>query len=325
VKRLDKVKKGRLLAALRLLFYGTEGVGKTFLASFAPKPIIIDVEDGSGRLDIARYQFTDDEGGHVPRSFTAILEAIDDLMTSEHDYQTLIIDTADRLEALMWSHMLARDSKNGKALSSIEDYGYGKGYVMAVDEWRGLAYRLDRLRMARKMNIIILAHAQIRTFRNPTGEDYDRFQLRLNEKAAGFLREWVDVLGFAVFDEGSGKLPGEKGRPKGFSTGRRLLKFERQAAFDAKSRLALPAEVEMDAGNPWAPLAAAIEAGVGMDEAELRPLIEAELARIGDAELSTKATIATAKASGDPEALNRIYQSLKKRAAATTEEVVTNG
>jgi hypothetical protein len=307
------------------MFYGAEGVGKSTLAAFSPNPIWFDVEDGSGRLDVARYQFTDEDGGHVPRSFAAINEAIDDLATGSHDYQTLVIDTADRLEALMWSHMLARDSKSGKPLSSIEDYGYGKGYIMAVDEWRGLAFRLDRLRMSKQMNIVILAHAQIRTFRNPAGEDYDRFQLRLQEKAAGFMREWVDVLGFAVYDEGAGKLPGEKGRSKGFSTGRRLLKLERQAAYDAKSRISVPAEVELEESNPWAPLGAALEAGVGMDEKELRPLIEAELARIGDTELSTKATIATVKASGDPEALNRIYQSLRKRAAATTEEVVTNG
>jgi hypothetical protein len=129
---------------------------------------------------------------------------------------------------------------------------------MAVDEWRELCRRLDALRMSRAMDIVILAHAQIRNFKNPVGEDYDRYGLRINEKAAGWLREWSDVTGFACFEEGASKEVADDSRARGYSTGRRLLRFTRSAVADAKTRLLLPSEMTLDPINGWARIAAAV-------------------------------------------------------------------
>lgn len=321
VSRLAAVKRGRLAAPLRFCFYGPEGVGKSTLAAHAPDPIWFDIEDGSGRLDVARYQFRDGDGGHVPQSYPEILAALDDLATNPHNFQTLVFDTLDRLESLMWTWMLARDSKPGKQLTSVEDYGYGKGYMRAIDEWRALCLRLDRLRSARRMSIIFLGHAQVRLYKAPEGEDYDRYHLRINEKAAGFLKEWTDVTGFCCFEEFATQL-GDS-RPKGTSTGRRLLKLERTAAFDAKSRIALPKEVELDPANPWAPFAQAVNDGVNLEPAAIAALIEIETARIGDPELTKKVTafVGETLAKGDAATLNRSLlklRDMKPQSAPTT-------
>lgn len=329
--RLAKVHKGRLRMPLRYVFYGPEGAGKSTLAAHAPAPIWLDVEDGTARLDVARYAFRDDGlGGHVPYTYEDVLSAITDLGTSEHSYQTLVIDTADRLESLIWKFMIARDSgkqsavnKNGKEFKSIEDYGYGKGYQMALDEWRGLLLRLDRLRIAKGMSIVLLAHAQIRTFKNPEGEDFDRYHLRVNEKAAGLLKEWCDVTGFCTFEEGA-KAWGDGDRAKGFSTGRRLLKLDRTAAYDAKSRLALPKEIELDPMNPWAPLAQAVDDGSNVDK--LCEYIDVELARIADTALTAKVKplMDESRKKGDHESLSRYLIELKKRNNNTPKEGATN-
>jgi hypothetical protein len=311
ISRLAKIQKGRLRFPLRFVIYGPEGVGKSTLAAASPNPIWLDIEDGSSRLNVARYQFRDDASGHVPNNYAEVISAIDDLGMNDHPFETLVIDTADRLESLIWKFMMERDKK-----TSIEDYGFGKGFNLAVDEWRALCVRLDRLRSVRRMSVILLAHAQIRTFKNPDGEDYDRYNLRINEKAGGFLKEWSDVAGFACFEEGAAKQIGDKnGRPKGFSTGRRLLKVARTAAFDAKSRIDLPAEVEMDLANPWGPLAAAVEAGYENELDKLASAIAAELARIGDDALAPKVEAATkeAVAKGDATSLSRYLADMKKR------------
>ena len=322
--RLAKVRKGRIRAPLRFIVYGPHGVGKTSLAADAPDPIFFDIEEGSSLVDVARYSFRDDANGHVPTSYSEVLAGIDDLTFSEHPFKTLVLDTADRLESLLWKGMMDRDSQTsaanpkGKTFTSIEDYGYGKGYIMAVEEWRSFCERLDRLRAARQMDIVIIAHEQIRPFKNPEGEDYDRYQLRINDKAAGFLKEWSDVTAFACFEDSAAKLPGAKtDRPKGFSTGRRILRLSRTAAFDAKSRVTLPEEVEIAMENPWAPLAAAVEAGF---EAEIPKLVEqigAELARINDTELAPKVNAATKAAAekADASSLTRYLNDLKKRPA----------
>jgi len=320
--RLAKVQRGRLLGPTRYVIYGPEGVGKTTLAAAAPDPIFFDVEDGSSQIEVARYPFRDGIAGHVPVKLMEVNAAIDDLVTSEHNYKTLVIDSVDRLESLIWKFMLARDSipsaRNPKAtqMESIEDYGFSKGYNTAVEEWRAFCARLDRLRYARNMEIVLVGHAQVKTFKNPSGDDYDRYQLRINEKAGGFLKEWAEVTAFACFEEGTAKET-KHSRPKGFSTGRRLLKLSRSAAVDAKSRLALPEEVEIDISNPWRPFAEAVAAARAVDVGALEGLIKAELERIGDDEITAKATAAVkeAMAANDGARMQRFLGTLQSRPA----------
>ena len=133
--------------------------------------------------------------------------------------------------------------------AGIEDFGYGKGYQVALDEWRVICSRLDELRRARGMAVIALAHATVRTFKNPLDDDFDRYQLKMHEKSAGFLREWFDAVMFAQHEtaverqkDAGGKVVG---RGKGSSTGVRLLHTVEQAGFHAKNRYGLPAELEL--------------------------------------------------------------------------------
>lgn len=323
--RLGAVKKERLRLPLRYMFYGAEGTGKSTLASAAPDPIWIDADDGSARLNVARYQFRDEPAGHVPRTYAEILSAIHDLTVSPHSFKTLVLDTADRIESMLWQYIIERESepsarsKDG-ALTSIESFGYGKGYVMAVDEWRNLCVRLDRIRTTRGMSIVLIAHSIVKAYKNPTGPDYDRYQPALHDKAAGFLKGWCDLTGFVRHEDDAAKEPGNRnGRPKGFSTGRRLLMLSHSAAFDAKSRIALPEEVEISIEDPWAPLAAAVEAGYENESATLESQIAAEVKRIGDPATAEKVAAAVASAKGDATALGRFLASLKGRQAVSNE------
>lgn len=318
--RLAGIKATKLHEPTRLLVYGVEGVGKSSMAAAAPAPIWADIEGGSGHLQVTRYPFRDGPGGHVPTSYSDVLAALDDLGAASHGFQTLVLDTVDRLESLIWQHICKRASKPGKEITSIEEFGYGKGYVMAIDEWRGLCLRLDRLRSTKGMNIILLGHCQIRTFKSPDTDDWDRYSLRLHDKAAGFLKEWADVTGFACFEEGASAL-GEA-RAKGYSTGKRLLKLERTAAYDAKSRIPLPPQVELDPADPWAPFAAALQQGEHMEAPEIAALIAAETKRIGDAALTEKVEAAVKKAVAEKNTatLGRYLMELKQRASAASQQ-----
>lgn len=319
--RLDRVRTGRIHTGKRFTFYGVEAVGKTSLGAAAPGPILIDIEDGSSHLDVPRYLFRDgDPRGHVPITLQEVYAAVADLTRSPHDYQTLVIDTVDSLEPMIWRYVCERDSgkqsnlnKSGKKLISIESYGYGRGYVVALDQWRDLAARLDRLRVERGMNIVLLSHSQIRTFKNPEGEDFDRYQLRIKDSAAAFLREWCDLVGYCCFENVAAKLNDDDSKAKGFSTGRRLIMLERTAAYDAKTRVPMPREIEMSQDDPWGPFGRALQEGSEATPDHLAKLIKKELKRLADDELTDKVNTAIDGANGNTAVLSRYLNELRTR------------
>jgi hypothetical protein len=164
---LARVSKGKVARPLWTHLYGPEGMGKSTFGARAPEPIFIDAEDGTANIDTTRFVF-DDAGRTKPKDWPEVLEAIRTLDREEHPYRTLVLDTVDALEALIWAHICKRDGK-----TSIEDYGFGKGYVAAVDEWRLLIAALERIR-AKGMNVITLGHSIVKAFHNPEGDDFDR-------------------------------------------------------------------------------------------------------------------------------------------------------
>jgi hypothetical protein len=243
----------------RILLMGTEGVGKTTFAAEAPSPIFICAEDGipTALQHIPRFP--------EPQSFAEVLEAIRTLARDEHDFRTLAVDTLDWLEPLIWRDLCARNGWTADdGAPDIEKPGYGKGYVAAAEEWRRFFAALDQLRNRRGMEIILLAHTEIKTFQNPAGNDYSRYQLKLHKTSAGLVKEWTDVNLFAIHEEFAKEIKGKPTR-KGFSTGRRVVHTERTAAWDAKNRHSLPPELPLN----YADYAAARAAGVPADPSAL--------------------------------------------------------
>lgn len=271
-----KVHRGRIDSPLRVLLGGIEGIGKTTWGAKAPRPIFICVESGTDELDVERYVF-DADGRTEPRTFAEVLDAIRDLAELAHEYQTIVVDTVDALEALIWRAVCVKAGK-----SNIEEFGYGKGYIAALDEWRAFLAALERLRRERRMHIILIAHTHIRPFKNPEGDDYDRHELKLHLKAGGLLKEWVDDILFAHYETYAVKGAGET-KAKGISTGARVVETQRTAAWDAKNRHSLPSTLPLD----YDAFAAAVKKRGG-DAAELRAAIGAKLEELGDAEVTAK-------------------------------------
>ena len=321
--RLGTIKKGVIHEPYRFFLYGPEGVGKSSLANDAPAAIFLDTDRASSRLHVARYPFRDGEDGYIALTLAEIYAAIDDLLANPHSYRTLVIDTIDRLEQLLWDHVCERQGPNraGDRPRTIEEIPYGNGYKMAVDEWRVLCHRLDQLRLRRGMDIVLLGHSVVKKYANPLGEDFDRFRPRLDDRALAFLKEWVDVVGFVAFEDAASKLrpTDDRDRPRGIFTGRRLIHLEHSAAWDAKTRLPMPAEVELSLERPWSPFAAAVDTAQQLTPDNLRSLIEIQLAQLGDAfvkgtgEPATADAVrgATERAGDDLASLGRIHNALK--------------
>lgn len=297
--RLANITRGRVEKPPRVLIYGVEGIGKSTFGAGAPGVVFIPVEDGTAHLDVARFD--------KPTSWQDVLDAIEELTIGQHDFKTVAIDTIDALEVLCWAHVVAK--KNDPKFRDLESFGYGKGYTAALDEWRVLLAKLERLWVQRGMTIVLIAHSWIKTFKNPEDEDFDRYQLKLHEKAGGAIRDWCDAVLFARY-ETFANTDGKTKRTRGVSTGARVLHTQRTAAFDAKNRYDLPETIPLD----WEAFAAGVKAHAPADPAALRLVIGGLIEELDSDERKAKATAALKAAGDDASKLARIADKLKAAA-----------
>lgn len=306
---IANLRRGKVAAAWRVLLYGLEGVGKTMWPMGADAPAYLCAESGTEQYDIPRLP--------EPQTWDDVFEAIRSLREDAHDRKTLVIDTVDWLEPLCWKHVCAK----GGNKDSIEDFGYGKGYVAALDEWRRFLAALEQLRRTRGMWIVLLAHAQIKAYKNPEGPDYDRFQLKLHDKAGGLIKEWCDAVLFANFDH-AGYQKTEKDKAKGVGiVGARIVHTQRSPAFDAKNRFNLPLTMPLS----WADFVGHVEAGsVEVDPTKLLAEIDALAAQLAGKPKEVFDPVGFAKARADsgqdPAALARLLDRMRAKVAIATPE-----
>jgi len=208
--------------------YGPSGVGKTTFASNAPKPIFLATERGTDQLDVARLRIS---------NWLGMSQALAELKRN-NEFQTIVIDSLDHLEPMIFE-MVAKD--HGK--KSIEDIGYAKGYIFALEYWKQFLNHCQELREANK-NVILIAHAQIKKFNDPIeGEGFDRYELKLHRKAGDLITETVDALVFAKLEVHITKDANKK--VSVISDGNRVLHTSNAPAFDAKNRFGLPEQISL--------------------------------------------------------------------------------
>ncbi len=237
---LGSIATSRRTAPERTLLIGTEKIGKSTFGASAPSPIFIASEEGINHLDVKAFP--------EPQTAQDIFDAVAELEEQKHSFLTLVIDTIDWLEPLLAKRLCERNS-----WESIESPGFGKGQVALTDEWRTLLARLDQLRRSKGMEIILLAHATVKTFQNPTGPDYSRYELALSKGAAALVKQWADAILFADYEDIMVNAKGEtvtgvssKTKVKGISTGRHVIHTQRTAAWDAGNRYGLPPVLPLD-------------------------------------------------------------------------------
>ena len=217
------ITRGLVPSAARVGIYGPEGIGKSTLAAAFPAPVFLDTEGGTSHLDVARFP--------RPKNWADVLAALNHLLTSAHDFQSLIIDSADWLEKLLAEEICRRANKEG-----LEDFGYGKGWQYMAEEFIRLLAQLDRLR-DRGLNVVLIGHSTIRKFEAPDAAgSYDRYELKLGKQIAALTKEWVDALLFVNYYT---KLTEKDGKQKAVGGRERLIYTTHTAAWDAKNRYAL--------------------------------------------------------------------------------------
>jgi hypothetical protein len=223
------IKRGRQSRRQKIVIYGPEGVGKSTLAAALPSPVFIDTEGSTAQLDVARVDVGD------WRSLTGALAEIHRMS----EFETVIVDTIDWAERMATTDLLHRTGK-----ASIEDFGYGKGWVQVAEEMAKLLGNLDQLVRGGK-HVVLLAHSKVVRFAAPDLQgEHDRYELKLSKQSSPLVKEWADAILFLNFKTRVVEVDGKK---RGVGGKERVIHTAHTAAYDAKNRHGLADQVEATA------------------------------------------------------------------------------
>ncbi|MGJ0538232.1 ATP-binding protein, partial [Enterococcus faecium] len=206
----------------------SEGIGKATLAAQFPDPLFIDTEGGTSHLDVRRISF---DG-----SFGDLIETIE-AVAAQDVCRSLVLDTMDWAEQICVADLLKKYRQ-----TSIESFGYGKGYTYLAEEVQQILRAFDSV-IASGKNAVIVAHAKMRKQELPDEAGaFDRWELKLSRQAAPLVKEWADMLLFLNYktmvihtEDGSNKAQG----------GKRVIYTSHHPCWDAKNRCGLADELPL--------------------------------------------------------------------------------
>jgi hypothetical protein len=161
---------------LKVLIAGYPGIGKTTRALSAPKPLLLDLDNGIDRVE-AKY-----------RSDTSVVQNYDELLSDLEsadlsEYETIVVDTGGKLLELMKPKVISEDIKNGQRDGNLTLKGYG-----AVSRlFQQFVHHLEKL----NKHLVFVFHAK---------EDKDGDEVRLRIQVEGSTKDsiWqgMDLGGF---------------------------------------------------------------------------------------------------------------------------------
>ena len=230
-----EISSGINFGAQKIVLYGPEGIGKSSFAAQFPEPLFIDTEGSTRQMNVRRLP--------RPTSWSMLMQMIAEVAQNTDVCKTLVIDTVDWAERLCSEHVCQSAQKK-----SIEDFGYGKGYVLVKEEFGRMLNLLSDV-VEKGINVVLTAHCILRKFERPDESGaYDRWELKLGNKTgsqiSALVKEWSDLLLFANYKETIIES-GDTKRKKAYG-GKRVMYTQHHPAWDAKNRYGLPPELPFD-------------------------------------------------------------------------------
>lgn len=223
------ITKGKQTRPFFALLYGSPKVGKTHLASLAVEPLILDVDKGSGQLDVSRIDSVVNKAG--------LFEALR-IAYTETGYKTVVLDSVTAVERILTKDILREHKQD-----SLESFGYGKGYQILAQEWNGVLTALERIRDAGK-NVILIGHQKVKSVNDPTLDVYDRLELDITKNATTAIVAATDAILYYRWKTRVKKEENGMKRSVGVSTGIREVYTHERAGFLAGNRFGLDVCIE---------------------------------------------------------------------------------
>ena len=222
---------------------GDAGMGKTSLAASFPNPIFIRAEDGLQAIPLE----TRPDALPLLSGADDLWEQLQALITEEHSYKTLVIDSVTALERMFIQYVIDSDPKKPKSINQAMG-GYGAGLSAVATMHQRVRKAAGILNERKGMHVVFIAHAETETVELPDQDAYTRYSLRLSKKSVAPYVDDTDVVGFIrlrTFTMGDGE------RKKAISDGTRELVCHATASNVPKNRYSIVEPLEVSNGiNP---------------------------------------------------------------------------
>jgi hypothetical protein len=271
------IQRGMKWMPTKGLVYGLPGIGKSSLAAAFPSPVFLDTERGTSSLDVARIEIN---------NWDELRQAIAEIGGNRSEFKTVVIDSIDWAEEMLGQAIC---KEHGKA--SLQDFGYGKEAVYLREGIAKLTSACNAL-VGVGMHVVFIAHAKIEKVSLPDLSDsYDRYTINLSKHVTPKIKEWCDVMLFCNYKTQT--VEGKDKKTKAVGGKRRVMYAECAAAWDAKNRYGLDAELPMTIES-LAPIFAEPARRPGWRDRVSLAVPVAALGRIGD---DADAAVSTGKLS----------------------------
>lgn len=246
---------------------GTPGTGKTTLGAMFPNALMVMSEDGASVFDswdeeakpsvLPRLpKASKDEVGNIKSTRKTLLSIMDELISTDHGFTTLVVDSITSLDMLFGHEIALRDGVNTVADASG---GFHKGYSEVASWHAEFVYKCEQLRAVKRMGIVFLAHTGIKKIRNrpDAAADYSVFSMDMDNQALSIYTSQCDAVLYLVKEE---FIQGSETNRKGQTTklGRLVQTGERKLIttgdgqvgyINAKNRYNMPAEIPVEHGS----------------------------------------------------------------------------
>jgi hypothetical protein len=229
-----------------IVVHGVGGIGKTSWAAHSDKPLFLVDDQELGIFDLMASKQIDFKVPVMPKaeSWPQVLEMLDEVVEKGvgQGYKTLVLDSATGMEYLCFLHHCEEAYEGDWSRRGFFNYQQGPKSA-AKSLWPEFLRKLLAIRST-GMNVIMIAHSQIKSFSNPEGPDFDRWVPYLDKEIwATTFRVMENVFFMNYFvDVETQKGLTSKGKGKG---GQRYLYTTWAPAYDAKNRWGLIEPISM--------------------------------------------------------------------------------
>ena len=266
---LSQVKKPTPQAPVTTIV-GFAGSGKSSLAGLFPSPIFIQAENATSVFETMPEDLQPAFFPQLPianakrniKTSEVLFEQLRELMTVEHGFKTVVIDSITALNIMFENEVVEFDDKGASNIGEAQG-GYNKGYLVVAGIHAKLRAACEHLRK-RGISVVFLAHTGIVKMKNrPESGEYVAYSLDMHERSRAIYVSSSDIVAYLkARDFVIGGEENKKGQTTKFgrvtNTGERVLITSSDGTIgyiDAKNRYALPDEIEVNKGeNPLIPL-----------------------------------------------------------------------